>query len=153
MSITNLAKLNFSIIINAPVSKVWSTMLELETYKIWTAEFEPTSTFEGNWEQGSTIKFTSEGNSTSGLIGKIKENRPHEFVSIEYIGFIKDANIDTESPEAVEFLGAHEDYTYTALSETQTKLEIEVDASPVFQEYMGEAWPRALDKLKQLCEK
>ncbi|MDP1553200.1 MAG: hypothetical protein Q8M06_09320 [Methanobacteriaceae archaeon] len=47
----------FSIVINAPKEKVWHTMLDLDTYKIWTEPFMPGSFYEGNWNQGSKILF------------------------------------------------------------------------------------------------
>lgn len=46
----------FKIDIQAPVQKVYRTMLGLDdklNYETWAAEFNPTSTFEGNWEKGT----------------------------------------------------------------------------------------------------
>ncbi len=34
-----MSKLNFSIVIDAPKEKVWDTMLEDKTYRIWTEAF------------------------------------------------------------------------------------------------------------------
>ncbi|MEZ5056262.1 MAG: hypothetical protein R2879_04420 [Saprospiraceae bacterium] len=51
-----MEKKYYKIEINAPAEKVYKTMLGLnnkKTYEQWTAEFNPTSTFEGNWEKGS----------------------------------------------------------------------------------------------------
>lgn len=43
----------FSIVINAPKEKVWHTMLDLDTYKIWTEFFAPGSFYEGDWSKKS----------------------------------------------------------------------------------------------------
>ena len=43
--------LHFSIKINAPVEKVWQSMLGAETYKVWAAEFAPDSFYEGSWDR------------------------------------------------------------------------------------------------------
>jgi hypothetical protein len=53
-----MKKLQYKIDIQAPVAKVYATMLGLgdkSTYDTWTAEFNPTSTYEGSWERGSKI--------------------------------------------------------------------------------------------------
>jgi len=55
--------MHFEITINAPVAKVWDMMLAQETYRQWTAAFEPTSYYEGSWEKGSKMKFLGAGDS------------------------------------------------------------------------------------------
>lgn len=52
--------LHFTIQINAPRDKVYNTMLGLENktaYESWVSVFNPTSTYEGNWDKGSKIRF------------------------------------------------------------------------------------------------
>jgi uncharacterized protein YndB with AHSA1/START domain len=147
---TKLTQLNFTITINASVETVWHKMLNLETYKIWTAQFEPSSYYEGGWEQGDVIKFMSRDN--SGMVGFIKENRPLEYISIEYTGELKDGNIDLESPATEVIKGSHENYTFNKISETQTQLIVQADTSQEWSEYLNAAWPKALNKLKEICE-
>jgi hypothetical protein len=53
-------KNQFNIQINATVNKVYDMMLGLsniKTYEQWTSIFNPTSTYEGNWNKGSKILF------------------------------------------------------------------------------------------------
>lgn len=52
-----MQKLNFKIEINAPKEKIWNTMLNDETYRIWTETFAPGSYYKGDWAQGSKILF------------------------------------------------------------------------------------------------
>ncbi len=55
-----MKKLQFKKEINATAQKVYETMLGLNdksTYEYWTAEFNPTSTYEGNWEKGKQNSF------------------------------------------------------------------------------------------------
>ena len=52
-----MQKLNFSIVINASKEKVWNTMLEDKTYRIWTEVFSKGSHFIGDWRKGSKILF------------------------------------------------------------------------------------------------
>jgi uncharacterized protein YndB with AHSA1/START domain len=150
MTNPKITQLNFTTTINAPVETVWHKMLDLETYKIWTAEFEPSSYYEGSWEQGEVIKFVSRDR--SGMVGFIKENRPMEHVSIEYTGELKDGNIDLESPATEVIKGSHEKYTFNKVSQTQTQLIVQADSSEQWSEYLNEAWPKALNKLKEICE-
>jgi uncharacterized protein YndB with AHSA1/START domain len=47
--------LEFKIAIGADREKVWDTMLDPATYKEWTNETWPDSTYEGEWKQGEKI--------------------------------------------------------------------------------------------------
>ncbi|HSP92676.1 MAG TPA: hypothetical protein VLN08_17305 [Vicinamibacterales bacterium] len=49
--------LQFAIDIRASRQTVWDTMLALDTYRVWTAEFAEGSYYEGSWEQGARIRF------------------------------------------------------------------------------------------------
>ena len=63
--------MHFSITIRAPKEKVWNTMLQQETYHIWTAEFMQGLYYEGSWEQGKKIRFL--GPDGSGLTSVIAD--------------------------------------------------------------------------------
>ncbi len=79
--------LTFSTTITAPASHVWQCMLDKPTYEERTKAFDPSSTYEGSWEQGASIKFlSSAGTSTGeGMISEIAENRPNKFLSIRHL--------------------------------------------------------------------
>lgn len=144
-----MKKLHFSIAINAPREKVWSKMLDRESYKVWAAEFMPGSDYEGSWEKGRRIKFLApDGN---GMISMIAENKPYEFISIKHLGFIKDGIEDTESPEVRTWAPAFENYTFRE-TKGVTGVEVDMDTTPEYEEFMARLWPKALAKLKMLCE-
>lgn len=148
---TNAAfrKLHFTIEIQAPKEKVWQTMLEEETYREWTSVFAEGSYFEGRWDQGSKILFLDpKGN---GMVGRIVESRPYEFVSIEHIGLTSDGVEDTTSPDAMAFSGAHENYTFREEG-GKTELSIDMDSNDEYQALFEAVWPKALAKLKLLAE-
>lgn len=44
--------LHFSINIKAPQERVWHTMLDPESFRVWTSEFCEGSYFEGTWTKG-----------------------------------------------------------------------------------------------------
>lgn len=87
-----MEKITFTTIINAPREKVWNTMLEKDTYQEWTVPFHEGSTYDGNWEEGSEMKFIgpSEDGSIGGMYALIAVSRPYEFVSIKHLGEFKD---------------------------------------------------------------
>lgn len=141
--------LHFSTLINAPRRHVWDTMLGERGFREWTAEFAEGSHYEGGWERGRTIRFLApDGN---GMVGVIAENRPFEFVSIRYTGLIEGGVDDTESEAVRRWVPAYESYTFSARGPS-TGLEVDVDVPPDFEAFMLDAWPRALARLKALCE-
>lgn len=146
--------LHFGITINASCEKVYMKMIHLESYKEWTAIFNPTSSFEGSWEKGSKILFLgtdSDGN-TGGMVSRIKENVPNSFISIEHLGILRGEKEITSGPEVEGWAGAMENYTFTGNEET-TLLSVDLDANQEFMTYFLETWPIALEKLKEICER
>ena len=145
-----MKKQHYSISINAPVTKVWDTMLSQETYKIWTAPFSPGSYFEGSWDKGAKIKFLGPDN--SGMMAEIAENKGHEFISIRHLGYIHKGVEDTTSPEVRAWAPAYENYTFKEENGVTT-LTIDQDVTEEYDDMMSKMWPKALDALKKLCEK
>jgi hypothetical protein len=154
MQKTELTKLNFEIIINAPKEKVWEKMLGDEGYRIWTNEFNPGgSWYEGSFEEGSKIKFLGPGEAgqMGGMASEIAVNRKYEFISIKHLGFILNGQEVTDTPEILAWAPAYENYTFTE-EEGKTKVEVYVEVNPEWLEMMKGSWPKALEKLKEICE-
>jgi len=145
--------MHFSTQINAPAEIVWETMLDDATYRQWADVFYPGSHFLGSWLPGSEIRFLGGGDdgNEGGMVGVIAEHRPHEFVSIEYRGQIVDGIEDTTSADAQRVIGTHENYTFTQ-ADGVTTLTVDIDMDEEYLAMMGEAWPLALAKLKELAE-
>lgn len=144
-----MKKLRFSTIIHAGRETVWEVMLTPATYEMWTAEFAEGSRFEGSWAEGERIRFL--GPDGSGMSAVIAENRPHEYLSIKHVGVIKHGVEDTTSDEVRAWAPAFENYTL-ANAGGATELTVDMDVTPDFEEYMQKTWPRALSRLKALCE-
>lgn len=149
--------LHYTIDINAPKEKVWEVMLGNETYREWTSAFMPGSTYEGSWEKGSNIRFVAanEDGKVSGMAGKIVENIPYEYISIEQLGEIIDGEIDTTSESAKQWIGAHENYTFSETGGVTT-LAIDLEGDNVSSEMLemfDGMWPKALEKLKEIAER
>jgi hypothetical protein len=144
---------HFSVRVNASAAVVWTTMFDDSTYRQWTSVFNPNSYFEGDWLPGSEIRFlgTGDDGKTSGMYGVITENRPHQYVLIEYQGQIVNDVDDTTSREARQLIGAREAYSFSETDGTTT-VTIDVDTADTYAELFGELWPKGLAKLKELAE-
>ncbi len=147
-----MEKLTFSTIINAPREKVWNTMLEKDTYNEWVAPFQEGSTYDGNWEEGSEIKFIgpSEDGNVSGMYAVIAANRPYEFVSIKHLGELK--NGEKNPWPVVEGQEGYENYTFRD-TEKGTEVIVDLIVPAEWKDMFEEMWPRALDKLKEIAER
>lgn len=149
-----MQNLHFTTFINAPVEKVWNTMLEDATYRQWTDAFHPDSYFKGSWEEGSEMQFlgpSENGGEPDGMFSRIAKNTPLEYLSIEHLGIVKNGQPDTESDEAKLWQSAHENYIFTA-KDGGTQLDIELDTDDKYADMFSDMWPQALEKLKQLSE-
>jgi uncharacterized protein YndB with AHSA1/START domain len=143
-------RLQWSTTIAAPPEHVWKVMLGKDTYSEWTKAFDAGSRYEGSWEPGSRIRFVS--GSGDGMVSEIAEASPNQFMSIRHIGMIMNGVEDTTSDAVRPWAGAMENYTFTAVPEG-TRLDIELDVTPEYQQMMNDMWPKALAKLKELAEK
>jgi len=151
-----MKKLQFKIVINAPVVKVYNTMLGLDdkaTYEAWAAEFNPTSTYEGSWEKGTKILFigTGENGEKGGMVAEIAEHIPNKFVSIRSYGILKDDAEITTGEEVEKWAGGLENYTFEE-NNGITTVTVEVDMIDDFVGYFSETYPKALNKLKAILE-
>lgn len=145
--------LTFEVAIQAKPAHVYRVMLDKKLYSDWTSVFNPTSRFEGSWDKGSKILFlgTGEDGSQGGMVSRIVENIPRKFVSIRHEGIIQDGAEITSGAEVEEWAGGFENYTF-AEDNGQTLLTVELDSVPGFVDYFNETYPKALNRLKELCE-
>jgi len=148
-----MQKLHFKIDINAPKEKVWHTMLDDKTYRIWTESFMPGSYYKGDWSKGSKMLFIGPGETGEmGMVSRIKENQKYKYISIEHFGMVKDGKEDTSSEEVKQWAGANENYTYNE-KDGSTEVLVDMDIVEEYKEMFEGMWPKALQKLKELSEK
>lgn len=152
-----MKKLSFSVSINAPTNKVYDLMLGISnktTYEQWTSLFNPTSTYEGGWNKGSKILFigTDEKGEKGGMVSEVFDIIPNQFVSIRHYGLVKGSVEITEGPDVEKWANGFENYTFVNSNGTTT-LNVDLDTVDDFLDYMKETYPKALDKLKEICEK
>ncbi len=152
-----MKNIQFNVSINAPANKVYDVMLGINnksSYEQWTALFNPTSTYDGSWNKGSKMLFigTDEKGEKGGMVSEIVDNIPNRFVSIRHYGIVQ-ANVEiTEGPEVEKWANGFENYTFEE-NNGITTVTVDLDTTEDFLDYMNQTYPKALDKLKEICEK
>jgi hypothetical protein len=113
----------------------------------------PGSHFVGDWSEGSKMLFLGPGEAgkMSGMMSRIKTNRPYEYISIEHLGVIENGKENTTTTEAQGWKGALENYTFKEVGNA-TQVLVDTDTLEEYGEMFQEAWPKALRKLKELAE-
>jgi hypothetical protein len=142
-------RLQFSIDIAAPTATVFCLMLDSDAYRDWSSAFAQGSYYEGSWQQGQQIRFMSP--SGDGMVSVIAEHRKDQFISIRHLGLIAQGVEDTDSPAARAWAPAYENYSFIPTA-TGTRVVIDQDVTAEFEQYIVDAWPKALARLKALCE-
>lgn len=144
--------LQFEIEINKEAESVYRCMIDREKYSEWTSVFNESSHYKGSWEKGSKILFTgvSKEGQEEGMVSRIKENIPNKFISIEHMGILKNGIEITCGPDVDDWQGALENYTFRSRA-GRTTLTVDLDTNKEWLDYLKTEWPRALDKLKDVC--
>lgn len=143
-------RIQFTANINAPVAVAWQHITSLESYKQWASAFAEGSYFEGSWDVGSKIRFLSPP-SGDGMVAEIAENRKNEFISIRHLGFLSNGTEDTTSEAIRSWAPAYENYTLLSV-QGGTRVLVNQDVAADWEEYLNQAWPKALKLLTELCE-
>jgi hypothetical protein len=150
-----MQKLHFSIQINAPKEKVWHAMLDEKSYREWTSAFNPGSYYKGDWSKGSKILFLGPNPETGGeggMVSRIAEHKPYEFISIEHLGIVHNGIEDTTSDEARKWAPAYENYSFRE-KDGATEVLVDTDVDENEAEMFNKMWSEALQKLKEIAEK
>jgi uncharacterized protein YndB with AHSA1/START domain len=136
--------LKFRVEINAPREKVWETLWGDKTYRLWTSAFSEGSYAESEWLEGSKIRFLGpDGDGMHSMIHKLVANEQMQF---RHIGEIKNGEETQSSWE-----GAMESY-YLSDKNGGTEVRVELDSVGENMDYFNDAFPKALQILKQTAE-
>jgi hypothetical protein len=149
-----MRRITQSQVINTSVEKVWAQVFEPENFTRWTEVFTKGSYYEGSLEEGSSVRFLAKNTKgqIDGMVGEIAENKKHKFLSIRHLGWVFNGKDDTTSEEVKSWAPAYENYRFESLENGQTRLTIEADLSETYYEQFEVLWPKALQKIKELCE-
>jgi uncharacterized protein YndB with AHSA1/START domain len=144
-----MEKSTFKTTINAPREKVWDVLWGEISYPQWTAPFSEGSKVDTNWEKGSKVLFLDSSN--RGMVARVADKVPNEFMSFQHLGEIDNGVEDLTSDKVKTWAGAYENYTLTNVN-GKTELLVEMDLADDYKDYFIKTWPIALDKVKELAE-
>jgi uncharacterized protein YndB with AHSA1/START domain len=149
-----MKKILKSIVIEASRETVWAAIINDQKYRLWTAAFEPTSHFVGGWQQGESIKFLmkDEQGQLKGMLAEIASSEHLRRISIHMLGLTDGDSVDFDSDEAKKWVPSYENYELEAISPNMTRFCVDADVNEAFFDHMTDAWTKALNKLKEVCE-
>lgn len=149
-----MKKLHFEIDIEASRETVWDAIVNDAKYREWCSEFHPGSYFEGGWNEGDSIHFLAldEQGEKGGMVSEIAKSRYPDHISIRHIGVISKGKVDTTSEEVKKWTPSYENYTLKKINEQTTKFQVDMEIVEEWVDMFEEMWPRALKKLKAVCE-
>lgn len=145
-----MEKLQYRININAPREKVWNILWDDATYPQWTAAFSKGSRAETDWKKGSKVLFVDGSN--SGMVSRVADNVPNEYMSFLHLGEYRNGVEDLDSDAVKKWAGSYENYRLKTMN-GGTELSVEMDITEEHKQMFETMWPKALDKLKELAEK
>ena len=128
---------------------MWEVLWGDATYPQWTAAFAEGSRVETNWKTGSKVLFLDgEGH---GMVSMIAENIPNEVMSFRHLGIFNNGKEDMDVARKKGWTGAIEHYRLQSI-DGKTKLTIDQDLEAESKDQFLDMWPKALEKLKEICE-
>lgn len=121
------------------------------TYATWTGAVWPGSHFEGEWKSGNSLRFI--GPDGSGTLATITTLKLYDHVEAEHIAvLLKGGAEDRESKLACGWIGSTERYDFSEQN-GKTELKVTMTVGPDWEGMFNKDWPKALAKLKEICER
>lgn len=144
-----LIDLTFSITINASKEKAWQALWSNENYPKWTSIFHPGSYAETDWKKGSKVLFLTP--EKDGMFSVIDQMITNELMVFKHLGVVEKGVEQPSSEKTKEWEGALESYALSEQNGT-TKLSVTLQTSKEYEQYFNEAFPKALEVVKQIAE-
>lgn len=146
----DIGKQTFEIDINAPREKVWNKMWSKDGYTEWTSEFTEGSYYEGVLKAGETVHLLAPDG--SGLYSDVIFAQDHKIMVFSHIGVVVDGEEQEPDVDTEFWTGILESYKLSDNSDGSTHLTVESDNLKSEFDKMNENFPRALARLKAICE-
>lgn len=136
--------ITFKTEINAPIKKVWNTIWNEDSYKVWTQHFASGSYYESDWEVHGVTKFL--GPENNGMLSTItKLEIPKEVI----FNHLADINNGIEGKSYGE--GGFEKYELSE-NDNITTLVISVDIIDEYEQNMNVGFSNGLKEIKRIAE-
>lgn len=141
-----MQKMQFSIEINAPKAKVWTTLWSDETFRDWGNIIDEGQYMVGEMKEGNEVQFLSA--SGYGVTSLLEKLVPNEFVQIRQMADTQDHGAQEREKE---WTGGAETYSLTE-NDGVTTLAVEIDVPSELEEIFEDRFPKALERIKALAE-
>jgi hypothetical protein len=143
--------LKYSIEIEKPQDFVFNKMMDKSAYPNWAKAWGDGMNYEGVWKEGGYISYFD--NSQGGTKVIIEEIRPHECIKTKHVAMVNPQNIEVELTDDMmrKWIGSQENYFFIRKSDTETLVEVIMTTDEAFEAMMN-AWPKALQYFKEVCE-
>lgn len=141
--------LQFSKHIDAAPEKVWEQLWNKDSYTVWTTPFMEGSYLEGDLEQGGKVRFLAPGG--SGMYSIVQKMVPGQTMVFCHQGNIKDNMEQPQDETTKKWAGAIESYELQP-NGSGTTVNVKVDVTGDFKDYLNSKFPEALNELKRISE-
>lgn len=143
--------LTYSITIDKPREVVFQTMTDNSLFPEWAKAWGEGMICAGEWKEGEHISFFDQ--TQGGTKAFIEELVVNEFIKTKHVAMVNPKNHEVELTDEMmrKWIGSREDYYFREKSEKETILEFVMITDESFEKMM-EAWPEALQFLKDICE-
>lgn len=141
-----MKELRFTIEIRAAKGKVWDTLWQDATLREWAGIIDPGTYMVGELKEGNEVQYIS-GNGY-GVTSLVEKLVPGEFLLLRHQADTQD---EGKREREKEWTGGEESY---ALAEKDgvTTLKVAFGVPPEQEEYFEAAYPKALERIKELSE-
>lgn len=140
-------EMKFSVEIQANKEKVWDTLWQDETFREWAGLIDPGTYMKGELQEGNEVEFISAENGY-GVTSLVEKLVPNECLLLRHHA---DTQNSGEQERAKEWTGGTESYTLAETDGTTT-LTAAFDVPPELEDYFQTAYPKALNRIKELAE-
>lgn len=142
-----MKQLQFTAQIHATRQKVWDTLWQDTTFRQWADLIDPGTYMVGELKEGGEVQFISAENGY-GVTSLVEKLTPGEFLQLRHSADTQDTG---ERERDDEWTGGTESYTLDE-KDGVTTLTVTLDAPPGQVEYMQNAYPKAMERVKELAE-
>lgn len=145
--------LTYAITIHKPRDVVFNTLTNHSVYHEWAKAWGEGMTYQGEWKKSTHMSFFD--NSQGGTKVWFEELIPNEYIKAKHVAMVDTENREVPLTDEMmkKWMGSLEEYHFIRLDGDSTKLEIVMTVDEVFQDMFDGTWPKALEYLKELCER
>ena len=143
--------LEYTININKPTDEVFKIMTDKSTYPKWGKAWGEGMSYEGQWKEGEHIAFFDQTQGGTKVL--IEELITNELIKTKHVAMVNPQAVEIELSDDMmkKWIGSREDYFFTTNNDCTTTLKVVMFTDGAFEEMM-QAWPKALQYLKEVCE-